>query len=96
MMRRNTNVVHAVKALITVKAFKITKMYILEKSLTNANIVLLVLLVKEIKECMKEVMKGIIVISKPILAIKVTLAKTEIIYPENVRAKVFINGFHFT
>ena len=49
------------------------KMYILEKNLTNANIVLPVLLVKEIKECMKEVMKGIIVISKPILAIKVNI-----------------------
>ena len=63
MMRRNTDVVHAVKALIIMQAFKITKMYILEKSRTNANIVLLVLLVKEIKECMKEVMKGTIVIN---------------------------------
>ena len=63
MMRRNTDAVHVVKALIIMQAFKITKMYIPEKSLTNANIVLLVLLVKEIKECMKEVMKGIIVIN---------------------------------
>jgi hypothetical protein len=73
MMRRNTDVIHVVKALITIKAYKITKIYILEKSLTNANIVLLVLLVKEIKECMKEVMKGIIEISKLILATKVNI-----------------------
>ena len=37
MMRRNTDAVHVVKALIIMQAFKITKMYILEKNLTNAN-----------------------------------------------------------
>jgi D-ribose pyranose/furanose isomerase RbsD len=37
-------------------------MYILGRNLTNANTVQIVLLAEEIKECMKEVMKDIVVI----------------------------------